>query len=81
MNNVILYTQPGCPPCEFTKNYLNEQKIPYQLKDIKKDPSARDELVKLGSFSTPTIVINGEVIIGFEQERILEALGFSNENK
>lgn len=81
MNNVILYTQPSCPPCEFTKNYLNEQKVSYQLKDIKKDSSARDELIKLGSYSTPTIVINGEVIIGFEQERILKALGSSNENK
>ncbi|MEK3989384.1 MULTISPECIES: glutaredoxin family protein [Robertmurraya] len=81
MNKVTLYTQPGCPPCEFTKNFFNEQNISYELKDIKKDSSARDELIKLGSYSTPTIVINGDVIIGFEQERIIEALGLSNKNE
>lgn len=81
MNKVTLYTQPGCPPCEFTKNFLNDQKISYELKDIKKDSTARDELIKLGSFSTPTIVINGDVIIGFEQERIMEALGLPNQNE
>jgi glutaredoxin len=81
MNKVTLYTQPGCPPCEFTKNFFNEHQISYELKDIKKDSSARDELIKLGSFSTPTMVINGEVIIGFEQGRIMEALGLPNENE
>lgn len=81
MNKITLYTQPGCPPCEFTKNFFNDQNISYELKDIKKDSSARDELIKLGSFSTPTIVINGEVIIGFEQARIMEALDLSDKNE
>ncbi|MCM3600372.1 thioredoxin family protein [Robertmurraya korlensis] len=81
MNKVTLYTQPGCPPCEFTKNFFTDQNISYEVKDIKKDSSARDELIKLGSYSTPTIVINGDVIIGFEQERILKALGLSNKNE
>lgn len=81
MNKVILYTQPGCPPCEFTKNFFNDQKISYELKDIKKDSSARDELIKLGSYSTPTIVINDDVIIGFEQERIMKALDLLDKNE
>lgn len=81
MNKVTLYTQPGCPPCEFTKNFFNDQKISFELKDIKKDASARNELIKLGSYSTPTIVINEEVIIGFEEERIVKALGLSNKNE
>lgn len=77
MNSVILYTQPGCPPCEYTKNFFEEHGVIYELKDIKKNASARDELIKLGSFSTPTIVINGRVITGFKYDLIAEALGLS----
>lgn len=77
MNSVILYTQPGCPPCEYTKNFFEEHGVLYEQKDIKKDATAREELINLGSFSTPTIVINGKVITGFHYDLIIEALGLS----
>ena len=39
-------------------------------KDIKKDIDARKELVeKYGRMATPTLVINGKVILGFRQNQ------------
>ena len=79
MEPIIFFTQPGCPPCAYAKNYFDEHNIPYTLKDIQKDPSAKKMLMnKYDSFSTPTFVINDEVIIGFDQERILKSLNISN---
>jgi glutaredoxin len=39
------------------------------------DADARKELISLGSKTIPTTVINGEVIVGFEIERIKELIG------
>ncbi len=79
MKNVKLYTQPACPPCEFVKNYFQMHGVKYDLLNIKENQAARNELInEHGSMSTPTIVIDGEVIIGFEQERIDELLDLSS---
>ena len=76
MEPILFFTQPGCPPCAYAKNYFDEHQIPYTLLDIKKDAKARNALMnKYDSYSTPTFVINDEVIIGFDQERITKALG------
>lgn len=71
-----MYTQPDCPPCEIAKLFLKEYGFTYELKDIKKDKRAHNELVnKYQSYSTPTFVINNEtVIIGFELDKLKSAL-------
>jgi hypothetical protein len=44
--------------------------VHYLAKDIQADPTALDELVnKWHSSSTATLVIDGEVIIGFNRNR------------
>lgn len=73
--NIILYTQPDCPPCEITKTFLNEHSIQYETKNIKTDSTARNELIdKYQSFSTPTIVIGDKVITGFNIEELKRTL-------
>lgn len=44
-------------------------------KDVRTDPDAIQELVEMNSQSTPTTVIDGEVIIGFDRQKISEKLG------
>ena len=43
-------------------------------KYITKDASAVEELKRLGAMTTPVIVINGEVVIGFNEKRLEELL-------
>lgn len=75
MKNVTLYTQPDCPPCQIMKMFFKEYDISYQEKNIKKDKTALHELTKkYGSYSTPTVVIDGKAIIGFEIEKIKQEL-------
>lgn len=78
--NVKVYTQPACPPCEFVKKYFEMHGVEYELYNIKEDSDARNELInKYESMSTPTIVIDEEVIIGFKQEKIDELLNISTD--
>jgi glutaredoxin-like YruB-family protein len=70
MKRVVLYSQPGCPPCTAVKQFLNARNVPFEYKDVQADPAALRELLKLNSRSTPTIVVDEEVMIGFDPERL-----------
>jgi glutaredoxin len=75
--HVALYLEPGCADCHQAEEFLQRRGIPYTSKDIQADPAALSELVnRWKSLATPTLVIDGEVIIGFSQnrERIEELL-------
>jgi glutaredoxin-like YruB-family protein len=76
LTQITIYTQPDCPPCEIAKRFLTEYGFSYELKDIKKDKNARNELMNTyNSFSTPTFVINNkEVVTGFEIDQLKEIL-------
>lgn len=78
MKRVILYSQPGCPPCFAAKQFLIARNIPFEYKDVKADTGALRELARLNSRSTPTIVVGEEVMVGFDPER-LESLLRSSE--
>lgn len=70
MKRVILYSQPGCPPCFAAKQFLAARNIAFEYKDVTTDPGALRELVKLNSRTTPTIVVGEEVMIGFDPEKL-----------
>ncbi|WP_273131129.1 glutaredoxin family protein [Metabacillus sp. HB246100] len=71
MKNVTIYSQPGCPPCEIVKQFLDHHQITYVEKDISSDMEARDKLVyELGSSSTPTVTVNQEVVTGFDLKKL-----------
>jgi glutaredoxin len=72
---VILYSQPGCPPCFAAKHFFNSREIPFEYKDVTADPKALQELLDLNSQSTPTIVVDNEVMIGFDMDRLEHLLG------
>lgn len=75
MNDIIVYTQNECPPCQIIKMFLNEFGFSYTEKNINEDENSRQELTEIyNSYSTPTIVIGEEVITGFDLERLRKVL-------
>lgn len=60
--------------CNQAKEYLSQKGIKFQERDIAQDPSALTDLKKLGYMTTPVIVIDGSVIVGFDAEKIDQAL-------
>ena len=71
---VVIYTQPGCPPCGTAKEFLTKHEVPFEEKNIRENPEHIQTLQQLGSKSTPTTVIGDEVIIGFDRDRFEELL-------
>jgi glutaredoxin len=57
------------------KAFLAERGVEFTDKDVSADQAAVFELVRTyNSRSTPTVVIDGEVLIGFDPEQITAAL-------
>ncbi len=60
--------------CDQAKEYLSQKGIEFQERDIAQDPSALADLKKLGYMTTPVIVIDGSVIVGFDVDKIDQLL-------
>ena len=52
-----------------------QNSVEFTEKNIRTDLDTMQEMVEINSQSTPTTVINGEVIIGLDKEKISEKLG------
>jgi glutaredoxin-like YruB-family protein len=74
--NVKVYTSPTCFWCNTLKNFLNSKGVSYTDIDISRNEEAMAEMVsKSGKSGVPQIDINGQIIVGFSQQRISELLG------
>lgn len=75
MKKVTVYTSNTCPHCKAVKNYLKENNIDFEEKNVDEDRSAIDYLVEKGHRGVPVINIDGEDIVGFNKEIVDEKLG------
>jgi glutaredoxin-like YruB-family protein len=79
LSEIILYSQPDCPPCEITKKFFKEYGISYIEKNIKSDNKARNDLInKYQSYSTPTVVVGSQVIRGFDVKELMKVLNIQD---
>jgi glutaredoxin len=53
----------------------------YTERDLDADADARAEILALGASGSPVTVIDGEAVIGFDEEAIDELLGFEPYNE
>lgn len=66
LENVVIYTKPGCPYCAAAKEDLNQKGITFEERDVTSDPAIKEEAVnKAGVAAVPVIVRGGEVSVGF----------------
>jgi len=74
--NVVIYSTPTCPWCMRTKQFLKENNINFQDFDVSSNQQAAEEMVrKSGQMGVPVLDIDGEIIVGFDKEKIKTALG------
>jgi glutaredoxin len=80
-HTVVLYAQGYCEYSEMVRLHLESRRQPYVEKDVDVDAAARQEMIDLGASATPVTVIDGEVVIGYDEESIDELLGFEPYNR
>lgn len=65
---VVIYTSLACPYCDMAKKYFKENNIEYEEKSTTV-PENRKKLMELGIRSVPTIFVEEEYMVGFEEEQ------------
>ena len=74
--NVKVYSTPTCPYCIRAKQFLKDNGIAYQDVDVSSDEAAGEEMIqKSGQMGVPVLDIEGQIVVGFDKERIKSALG------
>lgn len=73
---VIIYSTPTCPFCIMTKKFLEDNNIDFEDFDVSVDRAKTQEMIqKSGQMGVPVLDIDGEIIVGFDKERIRKVLG------
>jgi glutaredoxin 3 len=68
MPKITVYSTEPCSFCVRAKQLLELRKLSFEEINLAKDPAGRLELVeKTGMLSFPQIVIDGEVLGGFQE--------------
>lgn len=76
MANVLIYTTPSCIYCKMAKDFFKKNNIEYTEKDVVSDDEARQEAIeKSGQMGVPVIDIDGNIIVGFDKEKLSNLLG------
>ena len=75
--SIVLYTKKeNCPDCEVAKRFLGDHEIEYESRDVVENRDYMLELVqKHRSMSVPTLVVDGQAIIGFKKDEYEQLLG------
>jgi NADH-dependent peroxiredoxin subunit F len=76
MSKVTVYSTQFCQYCRMAKAFLDKQKIPYESIDVGEDRAAAEKMIELsGQRGVPVILVDDEVIVGFDSQRLNALFG------
>ena len=80
---IEIYTTTTCPYCKMEKDYLDSKGVKYENIFVDNDSKAAQEMLeKSGQLGVPFTVVTSddgteESILGFDKEKLNQALGIS----
>ncbi len=78
MQNVTIYSTPSCHFCHMAKDFFKANNIAYTEYDVAGNSEKRKEMVeKSGQMGVPVILINNELVIGFNKPKISQLLNIN----
>jgi glutaredoxin 3 len=75
MPMVKVYSTPTCPWCKRTKEFLEERNVQFEDVNVAENLEAAKEMVeKSGQMGVPVIEIDGQIVVGFDKQRLEDLL-------
>jgi len=72
---ITIYSTSTCPFCIRAKQFLKDNKIAFEDIDVAENHEKAQEMIKKsGQMGVPVLEIDGEIIVGFDKEKIKEIL-------
>ncbi|MBM2817998.1 MAG: glutaredoxin-like protein, YruB-family [Parcubacteria group bacterium] len=76
MKKVQIYSTPTCSYCHMAKDFFKKNNVSYEDFNVATDLEKRKEMVeKSDQMGVPVILIDGEIIVGFDKAKISRLLG------
>jgi len=73
-SNVVLYATAWCGYCAKARKLLSQHGIIYQEYNIEQSSIGRSQYKQLGGQGVPVLLIDGEVVHGYNPQRIVELI-------
>lgn len=78
MKKVSIYSTPTCHYCNQAKEYFTQNNVPFEAFDVSADSAKRQEMIdRTGQMGVPVIMIDDELIIGFNKPLVAQLLGLT----
>lgn len=78
MKNVTIYSTQTCGYCKMAKDFFTEHNISYTEYNVGADLEKRKEMIeKSGQMGVPVIVVDEEIIVGFDKPHLSALLGIA----
>ncbi len=79
MAEIRVFSTPTCPYCVTLKEFLKENNFDFEDIDVSQNKAALDEMIKkTGQTGVPVVEIDGQIIIGFDREKIVKLLNIKD---
>lgn len=72
--DIRMISSETCGWCTAARRWMTEQGLPFEECFIEREARCLSDYEALGSQGTPTLVVRGQPIIGFDREAIAQAL-------
>jgi len=78
MKKVRVFSTPTCPYCFTLKEFLKQHNIEFEDIDVSQNELALQEMIeKSGQMGVPVVEIDGEIVVGFDKEKICKLLNIN----
>lgn len=74
MAKVIVYTAEWCPWCHKVMDFLKENNIEFEARNVEKQEYAKELVEKSGQSGIPVTDIDGKIVVGFNVPKLKELL-------
>lgn len=74
MKKILIYSANSCSNCTAAKEYIKEKGYDYEEKNVSLDQEAKKELIGMGYMGVPVIMIDDDVVVGFNKSKLDELL-------
>ncbi|MEK7134472.1 MAG: glutaredoxin domain-containing protein [Patescibacteria group bacterium] len=73
---VTIYSTPTCTYCRAAKEFFAEHNVQYTEHNVATDTERRNEMIeKSGQMGVPVIMIDNEIVIGYNKSKLTSLLG------
>ena len=72
--DIRMISSETCPYCLAARRWMTQQGIPFKECFIEREEKCLADYQALGGLGTPTLVVRGQRVVGFDRARLLEIL-------